>query len=131
MYVDYNYYTTDYLQGLTPRIQSTSFLFLEKKAESYLNQKTRGAYMNVTDENVAKVKDCICALADNFNNEMILTSDNGVAKQSESVGGHSVSYAIGTSSSVHFENERRAILNLYLWDLGIVLSRKVFGIHEG
>lgn len=129
-YVEYSYYTNTYLAGLTPTISdSASFNFFEKKAENLVNRKTLGDYLNVTDANaISKIKDCICALTDNFYQEQSAKGSSGMIKQSENVGGHSVSYVVSAS---YYANTRDDILREYLWDLGLIRSRKVFGINEG
>ena len=129
-YVDYTYYTDTYLGGLTPQIDSaSSFSFLERKAENYLNYRTHGDYLNVEDEEgQEKIKNCLCALVDSFNEEET-TTVNGAIKQSESVGGHSVSYAV--TGATQYSVRRDVILQEWLWDLGILRSRKVYGLHEG
>ena len=129
-FVEYSYYTDTYLAGLTPTISdSASFNFFEKKAENLVNRKTWGDYLNVTDQDaIKKIKDCICALADSFYQEQTAKGASGMIKQSENVGGHSVSYAVSASFYV---NNRDDILREYLWDLGLVRSRKVYGINEG
>ena len=131
-YVDYNNYVNNYNRGLTPKIDSaSSFKFLEKKAERYLNLKTYGTYLNIdNEENISKIKDCLCALVDSYNDEENVKQD-GLFKQSESVGGHSVTYASSSSIKSQYESDRIDISKMYLWQLGIVQSRKVFSIHEG
>lgn len=128
-YVDYNYYKNNYLQGLTPTIDATSFLFLEKKAENYLDFNTDSKYLLVTEEaDVAKVKDCLCALVETFNQEQLGKDGNGAFKRSESVGGHSVSYDEKTTRQ--YESDRYSIMRSYLWKLCIIRSRKVYGLNE-
>lgn len=128
-YVDYNYYQREYLLGLTPTIDATSFLFLEKKAENYIDFHTESKYLLVTEEgDVSKVKDCICALVDSFNKEQLAKDSNGAYKQSESVGGHSVSY--GGITTQLYASERYGILKEYLWKLGILKSGKVYVLNE-
>lgn len=129
-YVDYQYYKNNYLESTTPTIDASTFLILEKEAELELNFKTRGQYLNVTDTTaIKKVKNCLCALVESLNKEQNATSESGAYKQSESVGGHSVSYA-GVSPTL-YASDRDKIIRLYLWDLGIAMSRKVIGLNEG
>ena len=128
-YVDYNYYQNNYLQGLTPTIDATSFLFLETKAENYLDFNTDSKYLLVTEEaDVKKVKDCLCALVETFNQEQLGKDSNGAFKRSESVGGHSVSYDEKTTRQ--YESDRFSIMRMYLWKLCIIRSRKVYGLNE-
>ena len=128
-YVDYNYYQNNYLQGLTPTIDATSFLFLETKAENYLDFNTDSKYLLVTEEtDVKKVKDCLCALVETFNQEQLGKDGNGAFKRSESVGGHSVSYDEKTTRQ--YESDRFSIMRMYLWKLCIIRSRKVYGLNE-
>ena len=110
--------------------EQTAFLFLEKKAELYLDFQTESKYLQVSEtSDVNAVKDCLCALVDSFNQEQQGKDINGAFKQSESVGGHSVSYVGKTTQS--YESDRFNILKMYLWKLGILRSRKVFGLNEG
>lgn len=128
-YVDYNYYSNNYLQGVTPTIDATSFLFLEKKAETYLDFQTESRYLLITETSeVTSIKDCLCALVDSFYQEQQGKDTNGAFKQSESVGGHSVSYAYKTTHS--YESDRFEVLKMYLWKLGILRSRKVYVLNE-
>ena len=128
-YVDYEYYTETYKAGLDPAFDSASFNFLEKKAENYLNLKTLGAYKEVTDEDsIAQIKECLCALVDAYYDEES-SKEQGMVKQSESVGGHSVSYAVSLSSFT--SNSKDEIIRSYLWNLGLIRTRKVYGINEG
>lgn len=128
-YVDYEYYSKEYMQGANPNVDATSFLFLLRKAENYLDFNTNGQYLLVSDEEeIVKVKDCLCALVDSFNEESKGADSNGAFKQSESVGGHSVSYAYKTTHS--YDNDRFSIMKSYLWKLGILGSRKVYGLNE-
>lgn len=131
MYVDYKYYTQTFKEGIEPTISLTSFNFLVKKAENYLNLRTLGSYKDVTDEtSINQIKDCLCALVESYNDDE-QSVVGGMVKASESVGGHSISYATGQTTSYSSRNRKDDIIKLYLWHLGLIKSRKVFGLHEG
>lgn len=127
MLVDYSYYTNDYLVGKDPSIDEASFPFMAKKAELIIAQYTNGQYLNTTENQMIFIKDCACALAESLNQEAT-NSEGGGLIQSESVGGHSVSYTV--KSGTQYASDREEIMRLYLWPIGFKRNRKVYG-YEG
>lgn len=128
MLVDYNFYLNDYLMGVEPTIDEASFPFLAKKAELIIADYTNNLYLNATGTDLVRVKECLCALAESLNQEETTSGGTNGVVQSESVGGHSVSYTV--KSGTQYASDRENIMRLYLWSIGFKRNRKVYG-YEG
>ena len=62
MYVDYEYYSSEYLLGRSPAVPDTAFAYWEKEARLIVDKATYGrlkSNASLIDENV---KDCVCAI---------------------------------------------------------------------
>lgn len=64
MYVDYAYYTSEYLLGKAPAVPEDEFCFWEKQARGVIDMHTFGRL--TVDSNLIsdKVKDCTCAVVE-------------------------------------------------------------------
>jgi len=92
MYVDFTYYK-DSFGGTT--IPETSFITLERKARVFMDNITFNRLQADATLIVANVKDCLCDIMEcNFNLDQKELETDGNIIASESVDGHSVSYAI-------------------------------------
>lgn len=96
-YVDYTYYTTTYGGSA---ISSAEFTAYANRASAYIDYVTMDRAVSLmslsspsTEETALmnKVKNAVCAVADQFKNYDAI---GGGSISSESVGSHSVSYAI-------------------------------------
>ena len=109
MYVDYQYYVTDYLLGRKPEIAKTDFPFFERLAEKEVDNRTYGRI--VTDQTLLTegVKNCICAVTEFLWEADSLDKDNfangGGQLVSYSNDGDSGSYDM--SRSVYASQEAR------------------------
>jgi hypothetical protein len=84
--VTYQYYTEEYHGS---QISENDFPKLERKARRYLSGFTFGKIDSMQDVGT-DIKDCICDLAENIQNETSKVTGNGIA--SESGDGHSVTF---------------------------------------
>ena len=91
-YASYSYYTDHFLGTL---VASADFDALEKRAAKHVDRLTFNRVADIVEadddeDTVDAIKDAVCAVVD----ELQTQADSGYDKaiQSESVGGHSVSY---------------------------------------
>ena len=111
MFSDWTFYHDEYKGSLTEE----EYAPLARFADAYINAATCYAFAEMPppagSSLQTRLKLCACALADEKN-----TTDNGSGvRTSETVGNHSVSYAVGT---VRSSSERYAeVLSLYLSDV--------------
>lgn len=127
MYVDYQYYVTDYLLGRKPEIAETDFPFFERLAEKEVDNRTYGRI--ATDQTLLTegVKNCICAVTEFLWEADSLDKDNfangGGQLVSYSNDGDSGSYDM--SQSVYASQEARqtkinSLVSFYLSGTGLL-----------
>lgn len=106
MYVDYSFYEMEY-GGKVPQ---EDFINLEVKASGIINYYTFNRIEILTQG----VKFAICELVDCLADEYKKANEKEI--QSETVGSHSVTYAISKASNIgnKSNNNYRRILNKYL-----------------
>lgn len=80
-YVDYSYYTTDYLLGVSPVIPEDVFLYWEKQASVEVDKRTYDRLKASPSLVIDSVRDCVCEIA-----ELLYLSDK-LSKQALEQGG--------------------------------------------
>lgn len=119
-YVDYTYYTTEYLQGMTALIPSTDFGYYELQARTYIKDVT----LNKSDDNstLTEVKNCTCAIAEALFKQAKSKSESGNDGNlaSEKVGEYSVSYKSKSVVMAENEAEKKDIVRRYLGITGLL-----------
>ena len=78
VYVDYEFYTSEYLLGKTPVVPEESFLYWEREARAQVDLYTIGI-VKTKAEAPEEVKLCTCAVA-----EVLYQADKAKAEQQES-----------------------------------------------
>lgn len=129
MYVDYAYYTSEYLLGKAPAVPEDEFCFWEKQARGVIDMHTFGRL--AVDSNLIsdEVKDCACAITE------LLYKANSVSEQalSEGAPGPLTSYSNDGESgsfdlkeSIYTESgkkaEARRLVYQYLGNTGLLYS---------
>ncbi len=109
VYADYSYYSNTY-KGM---MAQADFDRLCRRASAYLDTVTSGRAAAYAPQE--KVRDCCCALCDDY---LLMEQGGGVA--SETNDGVSVSYAIGISNSMSESQRLRRTLNTYLGGTGLL-----------
>lgn len=111
MYVDFTYYQSTY--GGTA-INADSFIKYERKARIALDNFT---FNRLKDDNTLitnDVKDCLCEMMEKaYGIEQEEAATDGKTITSESVDGHSVSFAISDSQKNEIDQSRITKIKLY------------------
>ena len=116
-YCDYQFYKDVFLGNA---ISPDDFPRLAERASEYLSSATGGLAGKVSGPALEAVKKAVCALAEVIQDESGMTSasfSGRGAKTSETVGGHSVSYAspgFSTAQAEYIAARKRDALLLYL-----------------
>ena len=120
-YADYTYYTGTF--GGT-EIASSDFAGLANKATAHIDRMTFDRAAAETDgTTVNKIKMAMCAVAE----EIQRVQRGGDAITSESVGGHSVSYAAGATATLSNVARYANAARLYLANTGLMFA----GFYDG
>jgi len=115
IYADYSYYVGEFMGNVIP---NESFNSAARDASAFIDNVTMGRinFDTLSDDIKAKVKNACCAVA-----ELTYKHENdSPAVSSESVGNHSVSYAVTAKSGVEKEREKMRKVNLYLSHTGLL-----------
>ncbi len=134
MYVDYNYYTTEYLLWKSPAVPEKDFPYWEKQARKEIDRFTFDRVAADQTLLIDAVKDCCCELA-----ELLYQADQ-VAQQSAQSGGtgplasfsnDGQSGTFDLSQSIYTESGKRKkvqdIIYRYLAHTGLLYA----GLEEG
>lgn len=124
MYVTYEYYTDTF--GGTA-ISSENFTLFERKARVSLDNFT---FNRIKDDETLiddTIKECICTMMDKaYSIEQETAATDGKVISSESVDGHSMSYAISDSQKNEIDQSNITKVKLYniakeyLWSTGLL-----------
>lgn len=111
MYVDFDYYSTEY--GGTA-IDTNSFKTYERKARVKLDEFTFDRLKNDATLIDNTVKDCLCEMMEKtFSLEQETAATEGKIISSESVDGHNVTYAISDSEKNEIDRSKVDKIKLY------------------
>lgn len=129
MYVNYDYYITEYLLGKSPEIQEDLFLYWEKQARSQIDKYTYGRIRNDSGLISEYVKDCTCELAellhqaDSINKQGIEEGAAGPVS-SYSNDGQSASFDLSKSSYTEEGKTKKImeIIHRYLENTGLLYA---------
>ena len=116
MYADYNFYTNEYKGSVIPDAPTYERAAIE--ASAYLDHITHNHIKDLSDAIMAKVKMAQCAIADVCYKQA--QDDVANVVSSESVGNHSVSYAVTKVSYKQRELEKYSKSKLYLHGTGLL-----------
>lgn len=116
MYAEYNFYISDYKGSVIPDAPGYDRAAVE--ASAFLDYVTHNHIKDLTDEIMVKVKLAQCAIADVCYKQMQDEVANVVS--SESVGNHSVSYAVSKVSFRQRELEKYTKAKIYLRGTGLL-----------
>ena len=116
MYAEYDFYLSDYKGSVIPDAPSYERAAVE--ASAYLDYITHSHINNLTDEIMVKVKLAQCAIADVCYKQE--KDDVANVVSSESVGNHSVSYAVSKVSFKQRELEKYSKAKIYLRGTGLL-----------
>ena len=116
MYAEYNFYIDDYKGSVIPDASTYDRVAVE--ASAYLDYITHNHIKDLSDEIMAKVKLAQCAIADVcYKQEQ---DDVANVVSSESVGNHSVTYAVSKASFKQRELEKHSKARIYLHGTGLL-----------
>ena len=116
MYADYNFYTNDYKGSAIPDASTYDRVSIE--ASAYLDYITHNHIKDLAEEIMVKVKLAQCAIADVcYRQEQ---DDVANVVSSESVGNHSVTYAVSKVSYKQRELEKYSKAKIYLRGTGLL-----------
>ena len=116
MYADYDFYLNDYKGSVIP--DAPNFERAAVEAGAYLDYITHSRIKDLTEEIMAKVKLAQCAVADVCYKQE--KDDVANVVSSESVGNHSVSYAVSKVSFRQRELEKYTKAKVYLRGTGLL-----------
>ena len=116
MYAEYDFYLNDYKGSSIPNAPDYDRAAIE--ASAYLDHITHNHIKDLTEEIMAKVKMAQCAIADVCYKQA--QDDVANVVSSESVGNHSVSYAVTKASFKQRELEKYSKAKLYLHGTGLL-----------
>lgn len=116
MYAEYDFYLNDYKGSVIPDAPSYDRAAVE--ASAYIDYVTHNHIKDLTDEIMAKVKLAQCAVADVCYKQA--QDDVANVVSSESVGNHSVSYAVSKVSFKQRELEKYSKAKTYLRGTGLL-----------
>ena len=135
-YVDYNYYKSEYLLGISPAVPEEKFNYWEKQAVKEIDQFTYGRIKANRSLICDEVKECTCAIAEllykaDTLTESVLKEGMTGAMTSYSNDGQSASFDV--SQSIYTETGKRKeikrIIQKYLGNTGL-LYRGVKGYES-
>ena len=116
MYADYDFYLNDYKGSVIPDASAYDRVAVE--ASAFLDYVTHNHIKDLTDEMMVKVKLAQCAIADVCYKQE--KDDVANVVSSESVGNHSVSYAVSKVSFRQRELEKYTKAKVYLRGTGLL-----------
>ena len=116
MYADYDFYLNDYKGSVIP--DAPNFERAAIEASAYLDYITHSRIKDLTEEIMAKVKLAQCAVADVCYKQA--QDDVANVVSSESVGNHSVTYAVSKASYKQREIEKYSKAKIYLRGTGLL-----------
>ena len=116
MYAEYDFYLNDYKGSVIPDAPNYDRAAVE--ASAYLDYVTHSHIKDLTDEMMVKVKLAQCAVADVCYTQAQDDAPNVVS--SESVGNHSVTYAVSKASYKQRDIEKYSKAKLYLRGTGLL-----------
>ena len=116
MYAEYDFYLNDYKGSVIP--DAPSYERAAVDASAYLDYVTHSHINNLADEIMVKVKLAQCAIADVCYKQE--KDDVANVVSSESVGNHSVSYAVSKVSFKQRELEKYSKAKIYLHGTGLL-----------
>ena len=115
MYAEYDFYTNDYKGSVIPDASAYNGAAIEARA--YLDYITHNHIKDLSDEIMVKVKLAQCAIADVCYKQ---TQEDGNVVSSESVGNHSVTYAVAKVGFKQRELEKYSKAKIYLRGTGLL-----------
>lgn len=116
MYADYTFYKTEYKGSAIPDAPGYDRVAVE--ASAFLDYVTHNHIKDLTDEIMVKVKLAQCAIADVCYKQA--QDDVANVVSSESVGNHSVTYAVSKASYKQRELEKYSKAKIYLHGAGLL-----------
>ena len=116
MYADYDFYVNNYKGSVIPDAPSYDRVAVD--ASAFLDYVTHNHIKDLTDEIMVKVKLVQCAIADVCYKQE--KDDVANVVSSESVGNHSVSYAVSKVSFRQRELEKYTKAKVYLRGTGLL-----------
>ena len=116
MYAEYNFYISDYKGSVIP--DASAYDRVAVDASAYLDYITHNHIKDLSDEIMVKVKLAQCAIADVCYKQA--QDDVANVVSSESVGNHSVSYAVSKVSFRQRELEKYSKARIYLHGTGLL-----------
>lgn len=114
-YADYEYYVKEFGGSL---IDEASFSSCAKKATVYIDSCINRKVSESDEELYQKLQDVSCDLAESYFNYS--KQESGKVMASETVGPHSVSYAVSAKSEAEMKKELNAKTNMYLAKTGLL-----------
>ena len=127
-YVDYSYYTAEYLLGVAPVIPEDVFSYWEKQARAEVDKRTYDRLKASSALVIDSVRDCVCEIA-----ELLYLSDK-LSKQALEQGGgmltsfsndgESGTYDLSQSSYTisNVQNKTKDIIYRYLSHTGLLYA---------
>jgi hypothetical protein len=116
MYAEYDFYLSDYKGSVIPDAPSYDRVAVE--ASAFLDYVTHNHIKDLTDEMMVKVKLAQCAIADVCYKQE--KDDVANVVSSESVGNHSVTYAVSKVGYKQRELEKYSKAKIYLHGTGLL-----------
>lgn len=116
MYADYDFYTNNYKGSVIPDAPSYDRFAVD--ASAFLDYVTHNHIKDLADEIMVKVKLAQCAIADVCYKQA--QDDVANVVSSESVGNHSVTYAVSKASYKQRELEKYSKAKIYLHGTGLL-----------
>ena len=116
MYAEYDFYTNDYKGSIIPNAPAYDRAALD--ASAFIDYVTHNRIKDLSDEIMAKVKLAQCAIADVCYKQE--RDDVANVVSSESVGNHSVTYAVSKASYKQRELEKYSKAKIYLRGTGLL-----------
>lgn len=114
---DYEFYKTVYMGRVIP--DESTFNSIVLSAEAYVNSLIISRENLIYDEVKNKVNMAVCAVAD-IDYAVINVDENQKLLSGESVGNHSVSYAVSRKTNEQRESERRNKVLTFLRGTGLL-----------
>ena len=116
MYAEYDFYLNDYKGSVIP--DAPNFDRVAVEASAYLDHITHNRIKDLAEDVMVKVKMAQCAIADVCYKQA--QDDVANVVSSESVGNHSVSYAVSKVSFKQRELEKYSKAKVYLSGTGLL-----------
>lgn len=116
MYADYNFYVTEYKGGVIP--DATAYDGAAVEASAYIDYITHNHIVDIPEKVMVKVKMAQCAVAEVCYKQA--RDDVANVISAESVGNHSVTYAVSKADYKQRAVEKYSKAKVYLHGTGLL-----------